>query len=130
MSKIIGVTVGTPTSIARIEEELSVVKSVNGVAPDVNGNVEVETAGAIDLDATLAVSGKAADAKAVGDALSGAFTLFNAALDDKQPKGNYATESFVQTYVGEVVEQVGAGVETIVAQYVEQYISEALGGDY
>lgn len=41
-----------------------------------------------------------------------------------------ATEEYVQQYVGEVVEQVSAGVETIVANYVEQYISEALGGDY
>lgn len=41
MSKIIGVTVGTPTSPKKIEEELKPVKTVNGVAPDENGNVEV-----------------------------------------------------------------------------------------
>lgn len=41
MSKIIGVTVGTPTSPSKMEEELKPVKTVNGVAPDENGNVNV-----------------------------------------------------------------------------------------
>ena len=40
MSKIIGVTVGTPTSPSKMEQELKPVKTVNGVAPDANGNVE------------------------------------------------------------------------------------------
>ena len=42
----------------------------------------------------------------------------------------FATEKYVQDYVGEVVSQASGGIETMVAQYVEQYISEALGGDY
>lgn len=41
MSKIIGVTVGTPTSPKKIENEIKPVKTVNGKAPDQNGNVEV-----------------------------------------------------------------------------------------
>lgn len=41
MSKIIGVTVGTPISPKKIEEKLNPVKTVNGNAPDENGNVEV-----------------------------------------------------------------------------------------
>ena len=41
MSKIIGVTVGTPISPSRIEEEIKPIKTVNGVTPDENGNVEV-----------------------------------------------------------------------------------------
>ncbi len=41
MSKIIGVTVGTPTSPAKIEQDLKPVKTVNGVAPGENGNVNV-----------------------------------------------------------------------------------------
>lgn len=45
MSKIIGVTVGTTTSPAKIEQELRPVKTVNGVAPDANGNVVIETGG-------------------------------------------------------------------------------------
>lgn len=40
--KIIGVTVGTPTSPAKIAEKLKPVKTVNGVAPDENGNVDVD----------------------------------------------------------------------------------------
>ena len=39
MSKIIGVTVGTPTSPLKINDELKPVKTVNGSAPDDNGNV-------------------------------------------------------------------------------------------
>lgn len=42
MSKIIGVTVGTPTSPQKIENEIKPVKTVNGKAPDENGNVEVQ----------------------------------------------------------------------------------------
>lgn len=38
--KIIGVTVGTPTSPSRMEHELKPVKSVNGVTPDSDGNVD------------------------------------------------------------------------------------------
>ena len=45
MSKIIGVTVGTPTSPSKMEEELKPVKTVNGVAPDENGNVNVAGGG-------------------------------------------------------------------------------------
>lgn len=40
MSKIIGVTVGTPISARKIDEELKPVKSVNGKTPDENGNVD------------------------------------------------------------------------------------------
>lgn len=39
---IIGVTVGTPISPEKIEEKINPVKTVNGKAPDENGNVEVE----------------------------------------------------------------------------------------
>lgn len=39
--KIMGVTVGTPTSPKKIEDVLKPVKTVNGVAPDEDGNVEV-----------------------------------------------------------------------------------------
>jgi hypothetical protein len=38
--KIIGITVGTPTSPSRMERELKPVKSVNGVTPDSDGNVD------------------------------------------------------------------------------------------
>lgn len=39
--KIIGVTVATPISPSKIENEIKPVKTVNGVEPDENGNVEV-----------------------------------------------------------------------------------------
>lgn len=40
MSKIVGVTVGTPISVRKIDEELKPVKTVNGKTPDENGNVD------------------------------------------------------------------------------------------
>ena len=54
------------------EDETRFVKTINGTAPDENGNVEITIPGSspnVDLDTTLTQSGKAADAKAVGDAL-------------------------------------------------------------
>lgn len=47
MSKIIGVTVGTPISPKTIEDQLKPVKTVNGVSPDKNGNVNVEVEGGV-----------------------------------------------------------------------------------
>ena len=50
-----------------------VVKSVNGNTPDENGNVEItipDSGGNVELDTTLTQSGKAADAKAVGDKIA------------------------------------------------------------
>lgn len=41
MSKIIGVTVGTPMSPSKIENKLKPVKTVNGNAPDENGDVQL-----------------------------------------------------------------------------------------
>ena len=43
--KIIGVTVGTPTSPKKIEKEIKPIKTVNGNTPDENGNVNVVGAG-------------------------------------------------------------------------------------
>ena len=56
--KIYGVTVGTPMSPATIAEKLKPVKTVNGVAPDENGNVNVEGGGggggiAVETDPTV-----------------------------------------------------------------------------
>ena len=52
------------------------------------------------LDATLTQSGKAADAKAVGDALA-----------EKQPKGDYLTQADLQTATNEVLAQAKASGE-------------------
>lgn len=41
MSKIIGVTVGTPMGPKSIQEKLKPVRSINGVTPDADGNVEI-----------------------------------------------------------------------------------------
>lgn len=47
--KIVGATVATPMSIAKIEKELKPIKSINGVEPDENGNVN----GVIDGNETM-----------------------------------------------------------------------------
>ena len=44
MSKIIGVTVGTPTSPNKMGQELKPVKTINGQTPDKNGNVAFDYA--------------------------------------------------------------------------------------
>ena len=41
MSKIIGITAGTPLSPQMLKEKLKPVTSVNGVKPDANGNVKI-----------------------------------------------------------------------------------------
>ena len=64
--KIFGATVGTPTSPRKIEKEIQPVKMVNGEKPDKNGNVVVKT---METDASLSISGAAADSKATGDRL-------------------------------------------------------------
>ena len=76
MSKIIGITVGTPTSPAYMDRELKPVKTVNGVAPDENGNVNVAGGGGADLSNyyTKDETKKYVDdaiAEAIGEALEG-----------------------------------------------------------
>lgn len=44
MSKIIGITAGTPTSPERMKDALKPVQTVNKVTPDENGNVSVTPA--------------------------------------------------------------------------------------
>lgn len=54
--------------------DVNYAKSVNGITPDENGNVEIkipESSGSsVAIDTTLTQSGQAADAKAVGDAIA------------------------------------------------------------
>lgn len=61
---IIGVTVGTAISPVGMERKLKPVKTVNGTAPDENGNVEVAGGGY-----TLTEEDKAEIVSAVIDAL-------------------------------------------------------------
>lgn len=49
----------------------TLVSSINGISPDVNGNVELEVGSSIAIDASLTTSGAAADAKATGDRFLG-----------------------------------------------------------
>lgn len=59
MSKIIGITVGTPLSPRSIKDKLHPVTSVNGVSADEHGNVEVDIPEI--PDAVLTVNGQAPD---------------------------------------------------------------------
>lgn len=62
--------------------ERTFVKTVNGTAPDKNGNVVVAGGGggSIALDATLTQAGMAADAKAVGDRIGDIETALDAII--------------------------------------------------
>lgn len=63
----LGVSADVDERLDRLSEEM--VKSINGVKPDSNGNVSVTGDGTM-IDATLSVAGAAADAKAVGDTIT------------------------------------------------------------
>ena len=71
--KIIGITVGTPLNPQKTKEKLNPVTSVNGIEPDENGNVEVETA---DLTEQVERAEKAAMAAGAANA-----DARNAAID-------------------------------------------------
>lgn len=67
--KIVGATVGTPLSPAKIEEKLSTVKTVNGISPDEYGNVNVDGGGGSMSEEELqsAIDNALAQAKASGE---------------------------------------------------------------
>lgn len=57
-------------AIISVEDEVALrPKTINGVVPDGNGNVEIEVS-EITIDPTFSISGAAADAAAVGEALA------------------------------------------------------------
>ena len=55
--------------VAELTQEM--VKSINGVTPDANGNVSVEVGSDVSIDATLTKEGQAADAKQTGNKING-----------------------------------------------------------
>lgn len=89
----------------------SSVKSVNGVKPDANGNVNVAGGGgssggaSIELDTTLTQSGKAADAKAVGDAL--AVYVLSLSTDEADAQANSDAVTAAIAEHGHVVLKAG-----------------------
>lgn len=50
--KIIGVTVGTPIKPSKVLEKTDAVRTVNGIAPDEHGNVEITGSGG-NVDVTI-----------------------------------------------------------------------------
>ena len=121
MSKIIGVTVGTPTSPAKIEKELKPVKTVNGKEPDENGNVEVEGAGGSGTPGkdgfspiakvTQTASGATISVTDANGTTTATVTNGKDGADGKTPvKGqDYFTEADKQEIVEEVLEQIPEG---------------------
>ena len=55
MSKIVGITVGTPISPSLIKEKINPVTSVNGIEADEKGNVEVQTGAVTDEQITSSI---------------------------------------------------------------------------
>lgn len=89
MSKIIGVTVGTNISPAKIGEKLKPVKTVNGKAPDENGNVEVGGGSVNESTLQAAINAALAQAKASGE------------FDGKDGKDGYIPIKGVDYFDGE-----------------------------
>lgn len=58
-----------------VNDSGALVRRVNGVFPDESGNVTLTIPDAITIDSTLSITGAAADAKVVGDAISNLNTL-------------------------------------------------------
>lgn len=67
--KIIGVTVGTPTSPKKIEEEIKPIKTVNGKKPDENGNVEVVVDNSMLITFTMSEEGEVFADKTIQECL-------------------------------------------------------------
>lgn len=112
--KIYGVTVGTPMSPATIEEKLKPVKTVNGVAPDENGNVNVE-GGTDELAyATPQMFGAKADGvtddtQAINNALASGKNVFF-------PVGTYKVTSSLVLPSGIIIE--GASGLSVIKTYI------------
>ena len=87
--------------------DVNYVKSVNGITPDENGNVEIkipESSGSsVTIDPTLTKSGAAADAKAVGDAIAN--------LDIPSVEG-LATEEYVDEAIANIDFPTGGGSDS------------------
>lgn len=97
----------------------SVVKTVNGVAPDDNGNVVVEGGGSdITIDDTLSIQGAAADAKAVGDKASEVATAISYLASKVQ--NNTSAIGTLETQAS----------DEHIREIVDEVINEALAGDY
>ena len=79
--KIVGVTVGTPISPKALENKLKPVKTVNGVAPDEYGNVEVAGGdGGASVDEVLDAIPTVTDV-AVTENADGSVTMVNTLSD-------------------------------------------------
>lgn len=102
MSKVIGITVGTPISKEKIKEISGEVKTVNGVKPDDNGDVKITIPKQVTIDNSLSVEGAAADSKAVGD-------KFNEHIGYLAELQDFCTSENIKSIVDEVINEALAG---------------------
>lgn len=104
--KIIGVTVGTPLSPARIEVELKPVKTVNGITPDENGNVE--------LVGNIGADGKSAYQIALDNGFKGTEKEWLDSLNGEKGADGYTpikgTDYFTEADKAEMIEAVLAEI--------------------
>ena len=89
-----GVDTEARKQIAALSAEM--VKTINGVEPDENGNVQIEVeggggGGGVSIDTTLTQSGKAADAKVTGDGLKACVKTVNGTAPDANGNVSIAT---------------------------------------
>lgn len=86
-----------------VNDSGALVKRVNGVFPDELGNVTLTIPDATTIDSTLSISGAAADAKVVGDAISNLNTLV----------GDTSVSSQISTAIENKIDKVdGKGLST------------------
>lgn len=129
MSKVIGITVGTPISKEKIKEISGEVKTVNGVKPDDNGDVKITIPEQVTIDNSLSVEGAAADSKAVGDKFKEFSTMAENLVGVKIPELEQSIDNNAIDIIGlkESVEKLN---ENYIKGIVDDVISEALEGDY
>lgn len=129
MSKVIGITVGTPISKEKIKEISGEVKTVNGVKPDDNGDVKITIPEQVTIDNSLSVEGAAADSKAVGDKFKEFSTMAENLVGVKIPELEQSIDNNAIDIIG-LKESVEKLDEEYIKGIVDDVISEALEGDY
>ena len=112
ISKIRGVANDIPTKVSVLENDAGYIKTVNNVAPDTNGNVNISVSGGgsnVTVDTTLsATSNNAIANKAVYNALSGKLDKTGTAeFARKDSAGNVITDTYAKKAdVSDVVKSV------------------------
>ena len=107
---IIGATVGTSISPQKVEDVINPVKTVNGISPDENGNVQITVSGGSNVQTEIAVGinlrGMTVDFMLVNGVSGTGYEVMFKAGDDFEI---FAEEDYYQVTIGGVTEGQGTG---------------------